>query len=193
MAWRKGRRGRPRKHVKRPTTLAGRRPAIDHGSPELVQRKIHVANGSTAPVELVDVVGVLFANELIVDEELIALRLVAEWLTALARVFHLPQASPGGLWSALQARAGQTGGWWTAQLGGGNVPGANRAKFRLDELFDHFTAIDQLEVLRLIIRIAGNEAGPSSAFELAKLRYGAQLVMQLQRRGRHAVRRAGQN
>jgi hypothetical protein len=48
---------------------------------------------------------------------------------------------------------------------------------------------NQLEVLRLLIRIASNEAHPENAFELARLRAGVQLVMQLQRRGRHAVRR----
>jgi hypothetical protein len=143
-------------------------------------RKISVANGSPVPVELVDVIGVLFANELIVDEELVALRLVADWLTRAAVAFGLPQASPSGLWKTLLAQAGRTGGWWPGQ----ERPGGDRAMFRLGELFDHFAAIEQLELLRFLIRIAGNEAHPANAFELAKFRYGVQLVMQVQRRGR---------
>jgi hypothetical protein len=188
MAWRRrDRRGRPRKATsrRRATTVAGRAPPPDFGSPELIRRKLVVANGSKTAVELVDVVGILAANELIVDEELVALRMVSEWLATLARGFHLPQASPAGLWRALQAQAGQTGGWWTSQLSGTrDVPGANRAQLRLSELFQHFAGLDQLEALRLIVRVAGNEVHPENVFELARLRYGTQLVMHLHRRGR---------
>jgi hypothetical protein len=189
VAWRKGRRGRPRKAIakRRATTLAGRRPEVDRGSPELVVRKIAVANGSTVPVELVDVIGILVANELIVDEEVVALRLLSDWLRQAAVAFGLPQASPGGLWATLVAQAGRTGGWWAGQ----ERPGGDRAMFRLGELFDYFGATDQLELLRFLIRVVGNEAPPENAHQLARLRYGAQIIMALQRRGRHTqVRRS---
>jgi hypothetical protein len=186
MAWRRRRGGRPKKAdaKRRRTTLSGRAPDRDLGSPELFYRKTRVANGSPVPVELVDIGGILAANELIVDEELVTLRMVADWLSRAAVAFSLPQASPGGLWSALLSQAGRTGGWWTSQFGGGNVRGTTLALFRLGELFDHFAAIDQLPALQLVIRIAGNEAHPENAFELARLRHGLQLVRRLQRRGR---------
>jgi hypothetical protein len=179
-------RGRPRKAQakRRATTSAARRPITDLGSPELRIRKIHVANGATAPVELIDVIGVLAANELIIEEELVALRLVADWLARAAFAFGLPQASPSGLWKTLIAQAGRTGGWWPGQ----ERPGGDRAMFRLGELFDYFTATDQLELLRLIIRIASSEAHPENVHQLARLRYGVQILMQLQRRGRPAHR-----
>jgi hypothetical protein len=180
MAWRRGHRGRPRKANARhrATTLAGRRAPPDLGSPELIRRKIRVANGSAVPVELVDVAGVLAANELIVDEELVALRMLADWLRRLRVALQLRQASPGGLWAAITSGAGIGTIAMSVPVGG------DRALLRLGELFAHFTAIDQLEVLRLVIRIAGHEAHPANAFELARLRYGIQLVMHLQRRGR---------
>jgi hypothetical protein len=184
VAWRRGRRGRPRKpdalSKRRAKTSRGRAPEIDCGSPELVRRKLAVANGSPVAIELVDTAGILCANHLIEPEELTALRLLADWLTRAAVAFGLPQASPSGLWKTLLAQAGRTGGCWPGQ----ERPGGDRAIFRLSELFAHFTAIDQLELLRLIIRIAGNEAHPENAFEFARLRYGVQLIIQLQRRGR---------
>jgi hypothetical protein len=156
-------------------------PAPDHGSPELAYRKTIVNNGSPVPVELIDVIGVLAANELIVDEELVALRLLADWLRQLRVAFNLRQASPGGLWAAITSGTG---------LGSVTMPGpsigGDRALFRLAELFAHFTEIDQLELLRLIIRIAGNEAHPENVHQFARLRYGVQLVMNRQRRGRTA-------
>jgi hypothetical protein len=178
--WRRARRGRPRKAQakRRATTLAGRRAEVDHGTDHLRARKIAVANGSAVPVELVDVVGVLAANELIVDDELVALRLVADWLRQLRVALQLRQGSPGGLWAAIASGTGLGTIAMPAPVGG------DRALFRLGELFEYFTAIDQLELLRLIIRIAGNEAHPENAFELARLRYGVQLVIGLQRRGR---------
>jgi hypothetical protein len=56
MAWRRRRGGRPKKAdaKRRRTTLSGRAPDRDLGSPELVYRKTRVANGSPVPVELVD-------------------------------------------------------------------------------------------------------------------------------------------
>jgi hypothetical protein len=186
VAWRRGRRGRPQKAdaKRRATTVAGRRPDVDHGSPELVRRKVAVANGSAAPVELVDVVGVLFANELITDEELVVLRMLADWLRRLRVALGLRQASPGGLWVAI------TSGTGIGTIAMPTPVGGDRALFRLGEVFEHFTAIDQLELLLLIIRIASNEAAPENAFELARLRYGVQILMHLQRRGRHTARSA---
>jgi hypothetical protein len=178
---RKGnRRGRPRSLTarRRATTAAGRSPEPDHGSPELVARKVRVANGSKASVELIDVIGILAANEIIVDEELIVLRMLADWLHQLRVALGLRQASRGGLWAAI-----------TSGPGIGTIimpapPGGDRALFRLGELFEHFTEIDQLEVLRLMIKIAGNEAHPENAHELARLHEGLRIVMHLQRQGR---------
>jgi hypothetical protein len=182
---RRARRGAPRKAdaKRRRTTTSGRAPDLDRGSPELVRRKIHVANGSPIAVELADVVDVLFANELIVDEELVALRLLADWLRQLRVALQLRQASPGGSWAAITSGTEIGAIAMTSPAVGGD-----RALFRLGELFDYFTATGQLALLRLIIRVAGNEAHPENEFELARLYYGVQIVMQLQRRGRQASR-----
>jgi hypothetical protein len=45
----------------------------------------------------------------------------------------------------------------------------------------------QLDLLRFLIRIAGNEAHPANAFELACLRGGLQILGRLLRRGRPAA------
>jgi hypothetical protein len=179
VAWR--RRGRPKRAgaKRRQTTAVGRRPEPDQGSPELRIRKIRIANGSAAPVELVDIVGVLFANELIVEEELIQLRLLADWLRQLCVGLGLRQASPGGLWAAITSGAGIVGMISAAH-------GGDRALFRLVQLFDYFTAIDQLELLRFIIAVAANETHPENPHQLARLRHGVQMVMQRQRRGHPA-------
>jgi hypothetical protein len=75
-------------------------------------------------------------------------------------------ASPGGLWAAI------TSGTGLGTIAATDPLGGDRALFSLAELFDHFAATDQLGLLRLIIRIAGNEARPENAFALARLRYG---------------------
>jgi hypothetical protein len=187
VAWRRGRRGRPRKldAKRRATTTAGRRPEIDPGTPQLVARKAHVANGWASAVELTDVPQILRANELIVDEELVQLRILGGWLKQAAVAFKLRQASPSGLWSAiLSGQAGGSCGWLTPLSASDRREGGDRAMFRLGELYTHFTELDRLDLLSLVMRIAAAEAYPENAFELAELRRGLQIIMHLQRRGR---------
>jgi hypothetical protein len=45
-------------------------------------------------------------HELLVDEELVALRMLADWLRQLRVAFGLRQASPGGLWAAITSGPG---------------------------------------------------------------------------------------
>ena len=98
-------RGRSKKAdaKRRKTTLKDRLPELDRGSPELRSRKLKAANGSGVPVELVDVAGVLHANELIIDEELVLLRLrlLAGWLNQVRVGLGLRQGNPSGLWAAI--------------------------------------------------------------------------------------------
>ena len=93
----RNRRGRPRKHARRPSTLAARAPPIDPGSPELVRRKIEAGHVAAAPVELVDIPGRLLVRGMISNEEYLGLRLIASWLTQLRRGFGLREASVSGL------------------------------------------------------------------------------------------------
>jgi hypothetical protein len=185
------RRGRPRKAnaKRRQTTTAGRRAPDDHGSPELAARKRRVANGSAEPVELRDVSGILCAHHLIEAEELATLRLLAQWLRALALAHHIGQAPPGGLWSALTSGAGFTG-WFVPPAG--SARGADRAAFRLAELFQHFAELRALDQLALVLRVALAEGYPADQEALAELRAGVRIIMELQRRGRRRpIRRGG--
>jgi hypothetical protein len=178
VAHKRRRRGRPREANarRRATTLAGRRPLVDFGSPELVARKRAVSNGSAAAVELIDYADILAVNDLLDREELVALRLVARWLVQLRRALNLPTASPHGLWAALAS--GQRAGQWAPPA----TVGGDRALLKLTELHLLFTR--QLEVLGLIVRLAAGEAPPRTTDELVALRSGLRMVMEWQRHGR---------
>jgi hypothetical protein len=127
--------GRPRKAnaKRRATTTAGRAPFLDLGSPELVIRKARVANGSGEAVELVDVVGILNAHDLLDTELTLIARLLASWLRMVQRAFGLPAGSPAGLWAVLTS--GQRAGQWAPLA---NVSGVDRALFRLAEVHEYF-------------------------------------------------------
>jgi hypothetical protein len=101
-------RGGPRRAdaKRRRTTLSGRAPERDLGSPELVVRKARAGNGGAAPVELIDVPDILLAHHLIEAEEWGALRLLAAWLQQVRRGLGLRQTSVTGLWAAPCSRPG---------------------------------------------------------------------------------------
>jgi hypothetical protein len=153
---RRDRRGRPRKAnaKRRATTLAARRAPDDLGSPELLARKAKVANGAAAPVELIDVVGVLAAHGLLEPELTLIARLLAAWLRQVQRAFHLSQASPTALWAALTS--GQRAGQWVPLS---NTPGCDRALLRLAELYEHFGQLGQLPQLALVMRVVEGSPG----------------------------------
>jgi hypothetical protein len=89
------------------------------------------------------------------------------------------------LWSALTSGAGFTG--WFAPLAGSAL-GADRAAFRLAELYAHFRDLGALDQLALVLQIALAEGYPADQEALAELRAGLRIIMELQRRGR---RRSG--
>jgi hypothetical protein len=170
--------GRPRKAQakRRATTTEGRRPETDLGSPELIVRKAAVTNGSAAPVELVDVAGILCAHEMIAIEELAALRLLASWLAQFRRGFGLREASVTGLWAALLS-GGARGG--LAQPEG---RGGDKAMFRLFELYSYWRAARRPEAwLQLALQVAAGESAPGDDRELAELKNALQVVMAHQR------------
>jgi hypothetical protein len=173
-------RGRPRKAQakRRATTTAERRPLADHGSPELQRRKLTVANGSPVPVELVDISGILLAHSLITPEEMVVLRLLADWLRQLRRGLGLSQASPGGLWAAITSRTAIGSAAMPAPFGG------DRALFRLIELHAHFDALGRPELLALVMRVAAAETAPANARTLDLVREGLRIIGDLIRRGR---------
>jgi hypothetical protein len=75
-------------------------------SPELIARKAKISNGGAVPVEFIDVGGALFAHELISGEEMLALRLLASWLTQFRRRSgSVRRRSTGCGRRSLQARA----------------------------------------------------------------------------------------
>jgi hypothetical protein len=92
-------------------------------------------------------------------------------MRALALAYHIGQASPGGLWSALTSGAGFTG-WLVPPAGGAR--GADAAGFRLAELYAHFRDLGALDQLALVLQIALAEGYPADQEALAEL----------QRRGR---------
>lgn len=151
--------------------------------PELILRKARAGNGSAAPVELVDIPGILRAHELIEAKELAVLRLLAGWLHQLRVAFGLPAASPGGLWAALLS--GQRAGRYSLVSGTGRT-GGDRAAFRLNELYRHFAALGALDQLALVLRTAEGLGWPGDARALTELRTGLGIIIDLQRRGRRA-------
>jgi hypothetical protein len=165
--------------VKRPTTLEERRPPADLGSPELIARKARAANGSGAAVELVDVVGILNAHDLLDTELTLIAWLLADWLRQVRRAFHLSQASPNALWAAIAS--GTSAGQWVPAA---NTPGADRALFRLASLYEYFAELDQLAQLSLVMGIVEGTVWPATRRDLLELRTGLQAIASLQRRGR---------
>ena len=186
MAWRRRRAGRPRKDGarRRETTVAGRRGPDDHGSPELIWRKARVANGSTAPVEIIDVAGILFAHEKISHEELGVLRLLARWLSEVRAAFGIPAGSPGGLWVAITSGSGLGHSAWGLHSASGSSPGGDRALFRLVELHQHFAGPRRGSQLSRIMGVAAGERRPGNMAALLELRQGLREIGELQRRGR---------
>jgi hypothetical protein len=179
------RRGRPRQvdAKRRRTTAAGRAVDRDLGSPELIVRKARAGNGSAAPVELVDVAGILLAHHLIEPDEWGALRLLASWLGQFRRGFGLREASVNGLWSAL-----------TSGVRGGAVQptgaGGDRALFRLVELHAYFRERGRPERrLLLALQVAAGEASPADEAELVELKSALRAVLALYRSGRGPRRR----
>jgi hypothetical protein len=185
MAWRRGRKGRPKNGDarRRKTTTAERRPLADHGSPELQRRKLAVGNGSPVPVELVDISGILLAHDLITPEEMVVLRLLSDWLRQVRIAFGLKLGSPGGLWEAITSGTG---------LGSAAMPaptGGDRALFRLIELHAHFDALGRPELLTLVMRVASAETAPANVRTLDLVREALRIIGELIRRGRGRQRR----
>jgi hypothetical protein len=129
---------------------------------------------------VIDVAGTLAAHEKITVEELATLRQLAGWLHQVRVAFQLPAASPRGLWVAILSGGGLARGAAVDQRSGGDA-----ALFRLAELHRHFAELHQLDRLGLIMRIAAGESWPANAHALDELRSGLQIVINLQRRGRH--------
>jgi hypothetical protein len=113
---------------------------------------------------------------LIEPEEMLAVRLVASWLTQFRRGFGLGQASVSGLWAVLTS--GGARGSAAVETGG------DRALFKLIELHQYLGELGRSDQLMLVLRIAASEASPADARELAELRAGLQTVLALRRRGR---------
>ena len=136
----RGGRGRPRQlHAKRRcTTRQGRQTGqdpVDTGTPQLVQLKRIAANGSGQPVELTDAAGILAAHHALDNEQLMTIRLIANWLDQVHRGRGASLAGVGALWTALLS--GQRGGRVvTPVIDAGRRTPADQAWWRLCGLFN---------------------------------------------------------
>jgi hypothetical protein len=125
------RRGRPRKHVKRPTTLRERAPPVYQGTAELRRRKRRIAAGR----EDLEISGtsVLLAYEHLNRQQFDTLGTITELLQRIARAWGGRDGSVGGLWQAITAAMVATG-YTPNPVGDGGFGLADGARRRLQRM-----------------------------------------------------------
>jgi hypothetical protein len=159
---------------------------IDTGSPLLIVKR-RAAAGGRSDIELVDPLGILFANGMVDVDELATLRLIERWVGMARRARGLGDGHVGRLWA--QLLSGARGGRSVAPATGERTP-ADTAWRRLLQLHELFAEIDELPTLATIIMVCGGERGPCNEAELADLKVGAAgIEMFLRTRRRQRPRR----
>jgi hypothetical protein len=170
------RRGRPRKANARhrATTVAGRAPPPDYGTPELRQRKVRATTRDNLEV---NAVGVLYGRGLIDAEEYDTLGTIVIWLHRLASGWA-DTGGVHGLWSSIIGAATPTPGYIRAvnAVASGLADGARRqllwALKELDGSRDIVISLAEDRVPPLVMHVLEGRFSDEDVADLARLRIG---------------------
>jgi hypothetical protein len=176
VAWRRARRGRPKKAdaKRRRTTVAGRRPEVDQGTTQLRSRKRRIAAGRE-DLEI-NGVSVLFAYDHLNRHQFDTLAEITLWLETMARAWG-GLGGVTGLWYAITGAAVPPG---FVRRGDAGLAGlADQARQRLqrvcpqlDGSWDLVIELASGAVPSIVLRVLDRSLTTADAAALERLRRG---------------------